>query len=124
MRTVRAHTAAPVATGVFVPSCDAALEGLGVLLASGIGNPDAFEKTIARHGAQGVERHDFRDHHAYTRADVAGLVAPRLPVVVTEKDAVKLAPLWPGDGPPLHVVRIRFEVQEGAADLDALFDRL
>jgi tetraacyldisaccharide-1-P 4'-kinase len=70
-----------------------------------------------------AERRFFRDHHAYTRADAEALAAPGRPVVVTEKDAVKLESLWPPK-PPLVTVRVDLDVLDGAAHLDALFDRL
>jgi len=123
MRTVRAHTAAPIATAAFPPSCDADLSGKEVCVACAIGNPAAFVRTVESLGARVVARRFFRDHHAYTDGDAAELARPGLPVVITEKDAVKLEALWPG-AVPLHVVRIALEVLDGAAELDALFDRL
>ena len=44
-------------------------------------------------------------------------------VVVTEKDAVKLRPLWP-DSPALHVVQVRFEPRDAAQEIEAVFDRI
>jgi len=123
MRTVREHTAAPVATGRFAPTCETDLTGLQVLVASGIGNPDAFVDTVLSLGATVARRRDFRDHHAYTQRDADGLAAAGLPVVVTEKDAVKLERLWSHDT-PLHVVKIVFEPLEDAAAIDAALDRL
>lgn len=38
---------------------------------------------------------NFPDHHRYTPADVSRITAFGLPVLTTEKDAVKLLPLWP-----------------------------
>jgi len=123
MREVRAHTAAPVATSRFVPEYDADLNERKVLAACGIGNPRAFSATLRQLGARVVEERFFRDHHVYTPRDVEELAAEGLPVAVTEKDAVKLKPLWP-DSIPLHVVRIRFAALDGAAEIDALFDRI
>lgn len=125
MRTVRAHTAAPIATAAFPASCDTDLAGADVFLACAIGNPDAFVRTVEKLGARIAGRRFFRDHHAFTDSDAAALAGHGLPVVVTEKDAVKLEPLWGGrDSPPLHVVRITVEIRDGATELDALFDRL
>ncbi len=122
MREVRALTAAPVATGRFVPSCEEGLEGREVLVACGIGNPRAFLATVERMGASGARTRFFPDHHAYGAADVAELSGAGLPVVVTEKDAVKLAPLWTGEA-PLLVVRIAFEATGGGDEIEALLDR-
>jgi len=122
MRMVRAHTAAPVVTSAFRAKCGTPVEGVVATVACGIGNPRAFALTLERMGVRIEERRFFRDHHAYTRGDVASLVAPGRPVIVTEKDAVKLEPLWP-PSPPLIVVEVELEILDGAAHLDAIFDR-
>jgi len=124
MREVRTRTAAPVVTGVFRPTCAEALADRDVLVACAIGNPRAFHLTVESLGGRICDRRVFRDHHAYSARDVEGLVAPGLPVVVTEKDAVKLQALWPTAGPPLIVVKIAFEATDGVEHLSALFDRL
>jgi len=64
-------------------------------LVSAIGSPECFEKTILRLGLK-INRHFiFRDHHAYTREDIAGIEdyckKNKIDTVITtEKDAVKL----------------------------------
>jgi len=123
MRVVRAHATAPVATGAFPASCEADLRGVAVSVACGIGNPRAFLATVEGLGAAVARKRIFRDHHAYDARDAAALAAEGLPVVVTEKDAVKLRPLWTA-ATPLHVVTNRFEPLDGAAELAALLDRL
>jgi len=123
MRVVRAHSAAPVVTSAFRPRCETELGGLEATVACGIGNPHAFALMLERMGVVIAERRFFRDHHAYTPADVAALAAAGRPVVVTEKDAVKLEPLWPPE-PPLIVVKVGLEILDGAAHLDAILDRL
>jgi len=122
MRAVRERTAAPVVTTAFRARCDVQLEGLDATVACGIGNPGAFALMVERLGVRIAERRFFRDHHAFTRADAESLAAPGRPVVVTEKDAVKLEALWPPK-PPLVVVRTELEVLDGAAHLDGPFDR-
>jgi len=123
MREVRALTAAPIATVAFPATTDADLDGTDVLVACGIGNPRAFVRTVETLGARAKKTRFYRDHHRYAARDVEELGRSGLPVVVTEKDAVKLEPLWRGEM-PLHVVKIQVLVRDGAADLDALFDRL
>ncbi len=122
MRAVRERTAAPVVTTAFRARCDAPLDGLEATVACGIGNPHAFALMLENLGVRIAERRFFRDHHAYTRADAEALAAPGRPVVVTEKDAVKLEALWP-PRPPLIVVGVEPLVLDGAAHLDAVFDR-
>lgn len=72
------------------------LVGRPLLLASGVGNPRGFELAARRHGWTVAESWRFPDHHAYRTEDVAALDAAtrRLgaDLVVTGKDAVKLAP--------------------------------
>lgn len=122
MREIRARTTAPVATARFAPACAADLTGLAVLVACGIGNPHAFVATVRELGADVAATRIFRDHHAFSPDDAASLAADGRPVVVTEKDAVKLQPLWPADGPPLHVVTIEFTFVEGGEPLLAALD--
>jgi len=54
----------------------------------------------------------FADHHRYTAADVARTLRPGLPVLTTEKDAVKLLPLWPKNS-PLSVLPLAGYGQQG-----------
>lgn len=72
------------------------LAGRAVLLASGLGNPQGFERSALRHGWEVLASWRFPDHHHYDARDAAQLLAGarRLDatLVVTAKDAVKLAP--------------------------------
>lgn len=54
--------------------------------AAGIGNPQRFFDTLAALGFE-VQGRALPDHHAWQAADLAG--DPALPLVMTEKDAVK-----------------------------------
>jgi tetraacyldisaccharide 4'-kinase len=56
---------------------------------AGIGDPARFFLTLANAGMQ-VLPHAFADHHPFTPRDLA--FGDGLPVVMTEKDAVKLRP--------------------------------
>jgi tetraacyldisaccharide 4'-kinase len=75
------------------------LAGRPVLLACGLGNPLGFERSAERHGFAVALSVRFGDHHAYTAADAAFLAAEAgrrgAALVITGKDAVKLAPLLP-----------------------------
>lgn len=77
----------------------AELADLPVLAVSGIGRPEKFAATLRAAGAQLVGERAYGDHHAYTAGDVAALIAEAKAkaccIAVTEKDMVKLAPLWP-----------------------------
>jgi tetraacyldisaccharide 4'-kinase len=104
----------------------AALGGRRVLAISAIGAPEAFASQLTALGAR-VTAADFADHHAFTAADVAALVARARDadlVVCTLKDAVKLEALWPRHGVPLWYLSQAVTVERGAAALDALLERL
>jgi tetraacyldisaccharide 4'-kinase len=98
----------------------AMLAGREVDLVSGIGNPEAFERTVAALAARVRTHRSFPDHHAYVRADVDGLGGDAVPLVTTGKDAVKLAAL----GARFLAVDVAIAITAGAGVLDALLDAL
>ncbi len=66
----------------------AAFRGQRVHAVAGIGHPARFFDSLRRHGLE-VIGHAFEDHHAYVPGDLA--FGDNLPVLMTEKDAVKCA---------------------------------
>jgi len=60
--------------------------GRRVHAVAGIGNPARFFAELRAHGLEVIE-HAFPDHHPYLAAELA--FADELPVLMTEKDAVK-----------------------------------
>jgi tetraacyldisaccharide 4'-kinase len=89
---------------------------------AGVGHPEAFFDQAIQHGLTLASRRAFPDH---ARPDPSRL---RLilrdakshssrAVLTTEKDAIKWAPLWPPDAPPLLFPRLRVEL---AGDVDGL----
>ena len=64
----------------------ASLAGQRVHAVAGIGNPRRFFASLRAAGLQPIE-HPFPDHHHYRAADLQ--FADTLPVIMTEKDAVK-----------------------------------
>jgi tetraacyldisaccharide 4'-kinase len=70
------------------------LAGRDVLAFCGIGRPEKFAETLGAAGARNALLRPFPDHHVYGDADAERLLdeARRtgLPLVTTEKDAVKL----------------------------------
>ncbi|MGQ0538874.1 MAG: tetraacyldisaccharide 4'-kinase [Gemmatimonadaceae bacterium] len=98
------------------------LHGQRVLAIAGIGDPAAFIAQLESLGAA-VAPALYGDHHGYTRDDAEGLARRGAGfglVVCTLKDAVKLAPIWPRQGPELWYVSQRIEVEEGGQDLDRI----
>lgn len=79
--------AVPLAGGKPLPLT--AFGGHRVHAVAGIGNPARFFDMLRDYGI-GVVPHAFDDHHAYTAQDLQ--FGSQLPVLMTEKDAVKCAP--------------------------------
>jgi tetraacyldisaccharide 4'-kinase len=103
-----------------------ALEGRRVLAIAGIGDPDSFAHQLRNAGAD-VELRRFPDHHVYQSTDIAQLARDARGfdhILCTLKDAVKLGPRWPREGPPLWYVSLRCEIEVGGADVSALLDRV
>ncbi|MEO8450213.1 MAG: tetraacyldisaccharide 4'-kinase [Gemmatimonadota bacterium] len=99
------------------------LNGLRVVAASAIADPEAFVAQTKATGAQ-VQVATWRDHHEFSPEDVAWLAkAARKAdfVVVTEKDAVKLRDRWPASIPEPLVARLDLTWEAGEA---AIADRL
>ena len=67
----------------------AALRGEKVHAVAGIGYPERFFELLREAGLE-VIAHPFRDHHAFAAEDID--FADDLPVLMTEKDAVKCRP--------------------------------
>lgn len=61
--------------------------GCRVNAIAGIGNPDRFFRVLQQAGLQ-TKNHAFPDHHTFTRQDFSAL-EQGLPILMTEKDAVK-----------------------------------
>lgn len=80
------------------PQVLAALAGKRVLAFAGIGDPEKFFKTVSEAGIETVRTQSFADHHRYTGAEAATLVAAAerddLVLLTTEKDYARIT----GDG--------------------------
>jgi tetraacyldisaccharide 4'-kinase len=102
------------------------LRGRPVAAFCGIGNPDAFRRTLADLGAEVRDFHAYPDHHPYGRADVESLRqwVRQLPAeglaVTTQKDLVKLRVDRLGER-ELWSLRVRLQVLAGLGELE---DRL
>jgi tetraacyldisaccharide 4'-kinase len=102
------------------------LGGTRVVVAAGVGDPAALATQMGRAGAI-VTMRSFSDHHVYDSSDIANLVRDAHTsdhVVSTLKDAVKLAPRWPREGPPLWYVSLRCRIETGQAEVHAMLDRI
>jgi tetraacyldisaccharide 4'-kinase len=96
----------------------AALQSAPIAAFCGLGNPEAFRRTLTDLGATVFAFRTYPDHHGYTRADVEELHAwaESLPgkclIVTTQKDLVKLRLSALGDC-PLWSLRIRLNIEAG-----------
>ncbi len=86
---VRARAFRNLASGAEVAPDAFAVEVVGPVYAiSAVGNPEGFHRTLADLGVAATYR-TFRDHHPFVNADL--VVPAGASVVVTEKDAAKIA---------------------------------
>ena len=101
-----------------------ALNGQACAGFCGIGNPDAFRRTLTSLGTNVVAWRAYPDHHAYTRDDVeslrswAGELPPGTMLVTTQKDLVKIRLDRLGDR-ELWALQIQLEVLQGKDVLEA-----
>ena len=85
------------------------LKGRPVHAVAAIGNPDRFYRILAQAGVRG-KRHDFVDHYFFKPEDIT--FGDNLPVIMTEKDAVKCQPA-PGNNYWYLVVKAQVEERFG-----------
>jgi len=100
------------------------LKGRPVCAFCGVGNPDAFRRTLEDLGAEVVLFRPFDDHHAYTPSEIRRLNAEAQEFMVdafvtTEKDATKLK----ADGFELPLMALRVEIDITARE-ELLEERL
>jgi len=76
------------------PVSVATLKNHAITAFAGIAKPDRFFNSLESLGIVPTRKVRFRDHHAYSRNDVASL--PGEVHITTEKDAVRLEKLAPG----------------------------
>jgi tetraacyldisaccharide 4'-kinase len=103
------------------------LRGRNVMLVSAIADPDAFRRQMEAVGAIVQHHASYPDHHDFSAADLAAIVAradPSVEVLCTLKDAVKLVPLWPRAGAALWYVSQTVVVEQGAEILDQAIARV
>jgi tetraacyldisaccharide 4'-kinase len=101
------------------------LAGRRVLAACGIADPRAFAAQLRAAGAD-VGLRAWRDHHPFSRRNVARLLsgaADADDVVVTAKDAVKLRTRWPAEAPEPLVAELGITWERGRAEVDRALAR-
>jgi tetraacyldisaccharide 4'-kinase len=100
---------------------------------SGIGSPEGLRAQLATYGGRCVGSRAFGDHHEYSTGDVAKLIADAKAagadvLVTTEKDWVKVEPLWgKSSEAALPLWRVDAEITflgDGASALGGLLARV
>ena len=109
-------------TGVVSPDD---LAGKRAMLFCGIGNPEAFRRTVVRLGAEVAGLFSFGDHHHYTENDLkdvncAAGVEKADVILTTQKDHVKMPSRFPWQH-EVSVVRIEMRITKGE---DVLHDTI
>ena len=95
------------------------------LVVSSVARPEGVARLAREAGVETGRALSFPDHHPYGEAEVEEIrrTAGDLPVVTTEKDAVKLAP-FEAALPPVHVLTLRPELDPGVERVvDRILDR-
>ena len=94
------------------------------LLVAAVAHPELFVAGARAAGARIEDVLAYRDHHAYTHADAAQIVAHAAgrPIVTTAKDWVKLAGLLSPD--VVWLLEQDVIMTEGAAALDRMLSSL
>jgi len=100
------------------------LSGKPVLAFSGIGNPEAFRRTLEEIPMRVVAFKTFADHHWYSEVDLAELAeqargSDAAALVATQKDAVKI-PKPDVNGVPLYSLGIETIFRRGEGELRQL----
>ncbi len=102
------------------------LNGAHVVVSAGIADPGTFAAQCSRLGAAVMQR-PWPDHHRYSQADIESLLhlSTRVDyVVVTRKDALKLAAVWPRGAPEPLVAELSVQWDRGGAALTKALDTL
>jgi len=127
-RSIHAPTAIRTTGGAEPPL--AQMKGKRVFAFCGIGNPQAFFRTIERLGAILTGTRAFDDHHRYTAEELVALhgEAHRRQaslVLTTQKDWTKVVQAGVPEGdPPLACLTINLKITTGEEMLTSLIDRV
>lgn len=90
----------------------------------GVAKPERFESDLRRMNIVPQKFITFRDHHAYSEADVAELLRSGIgPFLTTEKDLMNLGPLAE-KLPGLHIAKLRTELIDAGAAVDSLLAKI
>ena len=96
------------------------LQGRKVASLSGIAQPESFEQSLVRLGAELVYAKRFADHHRFTQQEVLNAINRSKKrqaelIVTTQKDAVRFPKIDRRDL-PVYFMRVEIKILRGAED--------
>jgi tetraacyldisaccharide 4'-kinase len=96
------------------------LRGRTVASLSGIAQPESFEQSLVRLGAELVFSRRFADHHRFTQQEVLNVInrgkkRQADTIITTQKDAVRFPKLDRRDL-PIYFMRVEIQIVSGAND--------
>jgi len=96
------------------------IRGRRIATLSGIAQPESFEESLIKLGAEIVYAKRFADHHRFTQQEVLNVInrgkkRMATAIVTTQKDAVRFPKLDRRDL-PIYFVRVEIQIIRGARD--------
>jgi len=91
------------------------------VILTAIARPERFLASLDATGVDIASSYVYPDHHRFSSGEIEQALTPRLPVICTTKDAVKLKRIWP-NGSELWVLEQHAEAEEGL--FDAITNRI
>ena len=96
------------------------LRGLKVASLSGIAQPESFEQSLVKLGAELVYAKRFADHHRFTQQEILNVInrgkkRQAATIITTQKDAVRFPKIDRRDL-PFYFMRVEIQIVSGAND--------
>jgi tetraacyldisaccharide 4'-kinase len=98
------------------------IKGQRVASLSGIAQPESFERSLQRQGAELVYSKRFADHHRFTQQEIINAVnrskkRQASVIITTQKDAVRFPKIDRRDL-PIYFMRVEIKILKGARDFN------
>jgi tetraacyldisaccharide 4'-kinase len=98
------------------------LRGRKVASLSGIAQPESFEQSLVKLGAELVYSKRFADHHRFTQQEILNAInrgkkRQAETIITTQKDAVRFPKIDRRDV-PIYFMRVEIQIVAGASDFD------
>ena len=96
------------------------LQGHKVASLSGIAQPESFEQSLVKLGAELVYSKRFADHHRFTQQEILNVInrgkkRQATIIITTQKDAVRFPKIDRRDL-PIYFMRVEIQIVNGAND--------